>query len=81
MAHKTLTEETLSTNPNDPLLEHLSKIKGILGVMGSLNSGESTQIESEDLGWTLIALREIIEGMEDDLEEAGHQWDVQGSSV
>jgi len=76
MAHKMLTEETLTTNPNDSLLDDLSKIKGILGVMGSLNSGESTQIESEDLGWTLIALREMIEAMEDDLEEAGHQWKV-----
>ncbi len=76
MTHKTLTEETLSTNPNDPLLEQLSKIKGILGVMGSLNSGESTQIESEDLGWTLMTLSEILDVVENDLEEIDTQWGV-----
>ena len=72
MARATLTEETLVTHPSDPLWDQLSKIKGVLGVMGALNHAESTPIESEDLGWTLITLREIIEALENDLEKAGY---------
>ena len=76
MSHTTLTEETLMLCPSDPLLDQLSKVKGILGLMGSLNCAGSNTIENEDLAWTLITLMELIEVLEKDLEEVDTQWGV-----
>ena len=76
MSHTTLTEETLVVCPSDPLLDQLSKVKGILGLMGSLNCAGSNTIENEDLAWTLITLMELIEVLEKDLEEVDTQWGV-----
>ena len=76
MARATLTEETLVTHPSDPLWDQLSKMKGILGVMGSLNCGGSLPIENEDLAWTLITLSEILDVVEKDLDKIDTQWGV-----
>ena len=76
MARATLTEETLVTHPSDPLWDQLSKMKGILGVMGSLNCGGSLPIENEDLAGTLIVLSEILDVVEKDLDRIDGQWRV-----
>lgn len=74
MSNTTLTEETLMLCPSDPLLDQLSKVKGILGLMGSLNCAGSNTIQNEDLAWTLITLSEILDGVEKDLQEIDTQW-------
>jgi len=64
MSNATLTKETLILCPSDPLLDQLSKVKGILGLMGSLNCEGSLPIQNDDLGWTLMTLSEILEVVE-----------------
>ena len=76
MKHATLTEKTLILCPSDPLLDQLSKVKGILGLMDSLNCAESLPIQPNDLGWTLITLGEILDVVEKDIEEIDTQWGV-----
>ena len=76
MAHATLTEETFVVSPSDPLWDQLSKMKGILGVMGALNCAGSLPIESEDLGCTLRTLSEILDVVEKDLDKIDTQWEV-----
>ena len=74
MCNTTLTEKTLMPCPSDSILDPLSKVKGILGLMGSLNCAGSNTIQNEDLAWTLITLSEILDGVEKDLERIDTQW-------
>ena len=72
MGHATLTEDPLVTDAVSRWIK-LSQIKGIMGLIRSLNCARSTPTQPQDLAWALIAVREMIEALENDLEEAGSQ--------
>ena len=77
MGHKTLTEDPLITNAVSFWIK-LSKIKGILGLMRSLKCAGGQTIQPKDWAWTFITVREMIEALENDLEEAGYKLGERG---